>query len=185
MSDLPRRSAWDGVDEDEVADEEASENEVKMERGGFDAGKENGQGDRGEENSREEGFAVAVMKVVTGFEVFAGYGVHQTGVHQAICGVEHPDGNGHGEDGRGWEMNVVGARDEPGPERGDGGCVEGEQMPEGDRRIGSLRFSGVVMLMLRMLDWGCGGHKFILGLRGGSVPQGLKPHFCLEQKAQG
>ena len=26
-------------------------------------------------------------------------GVHQTGVHQTVGGVEHPDGDGHGEDG--------------------------------------------------------------------------------------
>jgi hypothetical protein len=170
MGFLPRRGAWYGVDEDEVAGEETSEDEVKMQSGDFEVRKEDGQGDRGQEDSDKEGGAVAVVKVVASFEVFRRdgvdqMGVHEAGVHQTIGGVEHPDGYGHGQDGSDWKMDVLGARDEPGPECSDGRCVEREQMPEGDRRMGWLRFNGSAMLVLRVLDWSRSGHVFILGQR--------------------
>ncbi len=64
--------AWCGVNEDEIAGEETTENEIKMQRGGFELGEKRGQGDGGEEDSGEEGFAVAMVKVMAGFEVFSG-----------------------------------------------------------------------------------------------------------------
>ena len=93
-------------------------------------GKEGSEGDRGEDDSSEEGSAVAVVKVMAGFEVFSMARIEKTGVHQTISGVKHPDGYGHGEDRRSWESDVVGAGDEPRPESGYRGSVEREKMPE-------------------------------------------------------
>ena len=56
--------------------------------------------------------------------------VEEARVHQAIGGVEHPDGDGHCECGGDGKVNVVGGGDEPCPEDGDGWSVEGEKMPE-------------------------------------------------------
>jgi len=165
--------AGGGVNEDEVAGEKASKDEVEMQCGGFEAGKESGQGEGGEENSGEEGGSVVVVKVVAGFEVFGGVdlklnemNIHQTGVHQAIGGVEHPDGDGHGEDGRGGEMDVIYTGDEPGPEGGDGGGIQGEKMPKDKRGVGRLGIEVGARpgLRGRGLNWGRGGHLFILGL---------------------
>jgi hypothetical protein len=77
-----------GVDKDEIANQEASQDEVEVECGGFEAGQENGEGDGGEEDPTEEGGAVPVVEVVAGFEILLlGEpsvelpGVHQAGVH--------------------------------------------------------------------------------------------------------
>ena len=53
------------------------------------------------EDSGEEGGAMAVVEVVAGFEVLLlpGLAVEQAGVEQAVGGVEHPDGEEHGDDG--------------------------------------------------------------------------------------
>ena len=80
---------------------------------------------------------MAVVEVVASFEVLVmGWvgvedaGIHQTGIHQTIGGVEHPDGDDHGERGGDGKVDVVGGGDEPCPENGDSGSVEGEKMPE-------------------------------------------------------
>jgi hypothetical protein len=65
-----------------------------------------------------------MVEVVTGFEF-----VVVRGVENAIGGVEDPDGEGHGSGCGGGKANVAGAGDEPGPERGNGGGVERQQVP--------------------------------------------------------
>ena len=107
---------------------------------GSRCGRSSGEGDGGEEDSGEEGGAVAVVEVVAGFEVCVEWGgsSRSAGVQQTVGGVEHPDGEGHGEGGGEGEMDVVGGGDEPGPESGDGGGVEGEKMPEREGRLAWL-----------------------------------------------
>ena len=56
------------VDEDEVSEDQAAEDEVEVNGFRWDTRKEYGQGDGGEEDSDEEGGAVAIVKVVAGFE---------------------------------------------------------------------------------------------------------------------
>ena len=112
------------MDEDEVSEDQAAEDEVEMDRCGFEAGEKDCEGDRGEEDAGEEGSAVVVMEVVTGFE-----GVL---VEETVGGVESPDGEKHGEDGGDREMDVVRQGDEPRPESGYRGGVEGEEVPEGE-----------------------------------------------------
>lgn len=88
----------------------------------------------GERDPRDEDAAVAMVKAVASFE-FVGLGgaetvgVKKTGIEKPVGRVEHPDGDGHGGRCCGRQMDVVGAGDEPGPESGDGGRVEREQMP--------------------------------------------------------
>ena len=65
---LGRGAACD-VDEDEVSEDEGSEDEIEADGGGFEAREEQGEGDGDEEDSGEEGSAVAMVKVVAGFEV--------------------------------------------------------------------------------------------------------------------
>ena len=123
------------VDEDEVGGDEACEDEVEVDGLGFEVRQKQSEGDRGKEDSEEEGGTVTVMEVVAGFEalIVGGVGVEETRVHQAIGGVEHPDGDGHGQSGSEGKMNVVRRSDEPCPECGDGWGVEGEKMPERER----------------------------------------------------
>ena len=83
---------------------------------------------------------MAVVEVMTGFEVGGSGGL---GVEEAVGGIERPDSGGHREEGGGGEVHVAGAGDEPGPEYGDGGGVEGEEVPES--------------------EGGFAGHFFILG----------------------
>ncbi len=123
------------MDEEEVGGDEDSENEVEADCFGLEVGKKDCESDEGEEDGDTEGAAVTVMEVVAGFEVFVASwaGVEETRVHQAIGGVEHPDGEGHGKCRGEWKLDVVRAGDEPRPESGDCWCVEGEQMPERER----------------------------------------------------
>jgi hypothetical protein len=90
--------------------------------------------DGGEEDSGEEEGAVAVVKVVAGFEVSkeVRLGVESAGVHEAVGGVERPDGEGHSQRRREREMGLVGSGDEPSPEGCNGGGVEGEKVPAGE-----------------------------------------------------
>ena len=63
-------------------------------------------------------------------------------VEETVGGVEHPDGDEH-RGGRGErKMKTDSGGDGEGPDGGDGGCVEREQMPERERRVarGWLRF---------------------------------------------
>jgi hypothetical protein len=77
-----------GVDENEVATDQASEDEIEVDGFGVEAGEKSREGDGGEDDSGEEGGAMTVVEVVAGFEVFVmGWvgveetSVHQTGVH--------------------------------------------------------------------------------------------------------
>jgi hypothetical protein len=60
-------------------------------------------------------------------------GVEQTRVQEAIGGIEHPDGDGHGQSRSERKTDVVRRSDEPCPEGGDCRGVEGEKMPERER----------------------------------------------------
>jgi hypothetical protein len=113
-------SAARGVYEDEVSEDQAAEDEVEADGFGFEAGKEQGEGNGGDEDASEEGGAVAMVEEVARFE---GVGLGGLGVEETVGGVEHPHGDGHGERGGEREAEVVGAGDEPGPERGYGGGV--------------------------------------------------------------
>jgi hypothetical protein len=154
------------VDEDEVTAEEAAEDQVEMNGGGCEARKEDGQRDGGEEDSGEEEGAVTVVEVVAGFEIvrLGGRGVHLTCIHETIGGVEHPDGDGHGEDGGDREAEMGSRGDEPGPENGYGGGIEGEKMPEAQDRVGEFPVGVGLVAVLLGLDWSRGGHMLILGV---------------------
>jgi hypothetical protein len=141
-----------GVDEDEVAEEESAEQKVEVDGFGGESEKEWGESYGGEQNSCEKGSAVAVMEVVAGFEVLLArrLAVEEASVEEAVGGVEHPDGDEHGEDGGEGKADVVGGSDEPDPERGYGGSVEREEVPEvegrsmaGGRGLRSCCWSGV------------------------------------------
>jgi hypothetical protein len=145
-------SAAGGVDENEVAEEESAEQEVKVDGFGGEPEKERGESYGGEQNSREEGGAVAVVEVVAGFEVLLVWGlaVEEASVEKAVGGVEHPDSDEHRQDGGEGKADVVGGGDEPDPEGGYSGSVEREEMPEveggsmaGGRRLGSCGRSGM------------------------------------------
>jgi hypothetical protein len=71
------------VDEDEVSNDECAENEVEMDSFGVEARKEDGECDGGEDDTGKEGWAMTMVEVVTGFEIFvAGWiGVEEAGVH--------------------------------------------------------------------------------------------------------
>jgi hypothetical protein len=134
------RGAACGVDEDEVSGDNDSEDEVEVDGFGFESREKRCEGDGGEEDSQQEGGAVVVVEVVAGFELFVVadcVDVEDTGVHQTIGGVEHPDGESHGQCGSDRKVNVAGRGDEPGPESGDGWGVEGEKMPERERVPGA------------------------------------------------
>ena len=80
----------------------------------------------------EEAGGVAVMEEVARFEVVGveGVGEEGAGVEEAVGGVERPDAEEHGGQTGGGEVDTSGAGDEPGPEGGYGGGVEGEEVPE-------------------------------------------------------
>jgi hypothetical protein len=119
-----------GVNEDEVSEEHRAEDEVEAERRCGEMREQRGEKQRGEDDADDKGAAVEPMEVVAFFEFV--FRLDGTGVEKAIGGIEHPDGDGHGEDGRGRQPDVVGAGDEPCPEGGDGGCVEREEVPQDD-----------------------------------------------------
>jgi hypothetical protein len=135
--------ALSGVNEDEVSEDEDSEDEVEVDGFVREARKEDGEGDGTEKDSGEKGCAVAIVEAVAGFE---GGVAGRLGVEDAIGCVERPDGDEHGERGGEGKVDVVGGGDEPGPERGYRGGVEGEEVPESERGVGF------------------GGHLFILGV---------------------
>ena len=85
------------VDQDEVAEDQAAEDEVEVDGFGWDAWEEDREGQGGEEDSGEEGCAVAMVEVVARFKVSGRGGL---GVEEAVGGVERPDCGGHGEDRR-------------------------------------------------------------------------------------
>lgn len=55
--------------------------------------------------------------------------VEKAGIKETVGGVEHPDRDEHGENGREGKTDVIGGGDEPDPKRGDRGCIEREEMP--------------------------------------------------------
>ena len=73
-----------GVDEDEVSEDKAAEDEVEIDCCGLEAGEEDCEGYRGKDDAGEEGSAVVMMEVVAGFECVL--------VEEAVGGVERPDG---------------------------------------------------------------------------------------------
>jgi len=142
------------VDEDEVGEDRRAEDEVEMNRRGFEMREERGECDGGEKDSGEEEGAVAMVEVVAGFEVGeeVGLRVEDAGVHETVGCVEHPDGEGHGERRGEGEMDLVGCGDEPGPQGSDGGGVEREEMPARERIARGCDCFGV------QPGWGCCGH---------------------------
>jgi hypothetical protein len=132
---LSGRGAAGCVDEKEVCGDEACEDEVEVDGPGFEVGQKENEGDRGKEDSGEEGGSVAVVEVVAGFEacVVSWVGIEELRVHEAIGGVEHPYGDGHGQSGSEGKVDVVRRCDEPCPQGGNGGGIEGEKMPERER----------------------------------------------------
>jgi hypothetical protein len=75
--------AVEGMDDDEVAADQASEDEIEVDGLGLEARKEQREGDGGENDPGEECRAMTVVEVVAGFEVFVmGWvGVEETHVH--------------------------------------------------------------------------------------------------------
>ncbi len=69
VGDMLGRGAACDVDEDEVSEDEGSEDEIEADGRGFEAREKQCERDGDEEDSGEEGSAVAVVKVVAGFEV--------------------------------------------------------------------------------------------------------------------
>lgn len=86
--------ALGSVDEDEVSEDEAAEDEVEVDSFRGEAGKEDREGDGGEEDSGDKGGTVAMMEAVAGFE---GGFVGGLCVEKPIAGIERPDGDEHGE----------------------------------------------------------------------------------------
>ena len=121
-----------GVDEDEVSEEQAAEDEVEVDRLGGETEQQRRECCRSQQYPGKEEAAMTVVKVVAGFEVLLlpRLAVEQPRVEKAVGGVEHPHGDKHRGDRRGGKADVVGGGDEPHPESGDGGSIEREQMPE-------------------------------------------------------
>lgn len=76
------------------------------------------------------------MEIVTRFEVVflrspvaEWTGIEKAGIKETVGGVEHPDRDEHGEDGREGKTDVIGCGDEPDPKRGDRWCIERKEMP--------------------------------------------------------
>ena len=67
------------VDEDEVAADQASEDEVEVDGLGFEVREKYCEGDGGEKDSGEEGCAVAMVEVVASFEIFVMDGIGRRG----------------------------------------------------------------------------------------------------------
>jgi hypothetical protein len=112
-----------------------------------------------------------VMKVMTRFEVVFLQGpaiertcVEKAGVKEAVGGVEHPDRDEHGEDGREGKTDVISGGDEPDPKRGYRWGIEREEMPEFEGRTVAF---GTWSLSWRQRwgyrGWRCESHFFILG----------------------
>jgi hypothetical protein len=135
-SDLLREavSAAGGVNENEVPGEQAAEDEIEVDGCGFEMGEKDCERDGGCHDDGKECAAMAIVKVVTGFEVSFCYGPDEAGIEKAIGSVKHPDREKHGNDADGWQEKVIGGGDEPDPERGKGRGVEREQMPESQGR---------------------------------------------------
>lgn len=93
-------------------------------------------------------------------------GVEEAGIEQTVGGVEHPDGDKHGQNGGDGEVDVVGSGDEPDPEGGHSRGIQREEMPEIER--------GAMLFEMGWSNWGqrwvrrdgrCERHLFILGAR--------------------
>jgi hypothetical protein len=120
------------MDENKVARDQDAKDQVEANRCGVEVGKKSREGDRGEKDSSQKGSAVTVVEVVPGFEasVSSWIDIEKSGVHQTISSIERPDSESHGECRREGKMDVVGRRNEPGPECGNCWGVEREKMPE-------------------------------------------------------
>ena len=81
-----------------------------------------------------------------------------SGVEEAIGGVQNPDREEHGSRHDGWKSRLCGSCNENGPEGGDGGSVQREQVPQSEGAGGAERGR----------DLGGGCHCFdFKGFRGG------------------
>jgi len=120
--DLLRKtmSAAGGMDENEVPGEQAAEDQVEVNGRGFETGQEDCKCDGGCEDAGKERTAMAVVKVVTRFEVSIGYDSDEACIKKTIGDVEHPDREEHGNNANGWQAKVIGEGDEPNPEGSNG-----------------------------------------------------------------
>jgi hypothetical protein len=125
-------SAAGGVDEDEVSEEKAAQNEIEVNGFSGESKEKRGKGCRGQQYPHKEGAAMAVVEVVSGFEMLLlpGLAVERASVEEAISSVEHPHGDEHRGDGREGKTDVIGRGDEPDPERSYSRGVKREKMPE-------------------------------------------------------
>jgi hypothetical protein len=123
------------MDEQHPGGEERCQKDVEVEGAGVDVGEETDECEGAEEDEGEEAGAVVVVEAVAGFEIGvrvvrvedAGVeksGIEGAGIEEAICGVDHPDGDEHGGGFCPREGEARAAGDEEGPECGDGGGVE-------------------------------------------------------------
>lgn len=140
------------MQDEEPRDQKRAFDEVKTDGCGVEEVKQNCEGGRSYGDSSQKSAPVAMVEDVPGFEVGGGVGVGC--VEQAVRRVEDPNGEGHG-DGRGARKgDVAGARDEPGPQRCDGGRVEREQMPEREW-AGRARWEGELCGRGHLFEFRC------------------------------
>ncbi len=124
--------AGGGVDEDEVASDEGSEEEKELQCGWIELRDEHGEGKGGDAKSEEERSAVAMMEEMTQLKIPGGGGVAMQGlgVKQAVGGVEGPDHQEHGNKADGGKVDAASSSDERGPKGRNRGGIEREKVPE-------------------------------------------------------
>ncbi|MCU1224223.1 MAG: hypothetical protein JWQ42_2316 [Edaphobacter sp.] len=110
-----------GVDDDEVSEDKAAEDEVEVDGFGREARKKDCEPYGSEKDTDEEAVAVPVVEAMAGFE---GGFVWGLGVEAAVGGVERPDSEEHGKGGAEGKVDAVGGGNEAGPEDSYGGSVE-------------------------------------------------------------
>jgi hypothetical protein len=122
-----------GVDQYEISEQKTAENEVKMYGLSGEPEQERSKGGRGQQNSCEEGAAVSMVEVMARFEmmflrssIVERTSIQQAGIKKTVGGVEHPDRDEHGDNGREGKVDVIGGGDEPDPKRGYRWGIEGE-----------------------------------------------------------
>ena len=119
------------MDQDEVSEEQAAKNEIEVDGFCGEAEQKWCERHRSQKNARDERCAMAMVKVVTRFEVrfTPALAVERASVQQTVGGIEHPDGEEHREGRRKRQPDVVGGGDEPDPERCYRRGIEREEMP--------------------------------------------------------
>jgi hypothetical protein len=88
-----------GMDEDKIARDHSPEDQVETNSCGVEMGKKSRKSEGGENDSGKKHGAMAVMKVVMGFEALLSsrIAVQQARVHETIGSVKHPNGESHRE----------------------------------------------------------------------------------------